>query len=135
MCFYQWCWLCGSAYTIGHYTNPLGCMFLEKEGNKKKRWPIWKLYLYRLVCLIIFPFWLVFGDNCQMVWDKVKNARPAKRGCYFVLILLMGLIFIIFFIALLPLIILIISISYCSDKATFMRKHKPRFKKDKSSKI
>ncbi|KAL4476674.1 hypothetical protein ABPG73_007335 [Tetrahymena malaccensis] len=62
VCGYEWCWLCGSRYDKIHFfsLNPFGCASLQFRSLVG-----WKLVLYKLLilllCILIFPFLLVFS--------------------------------------------------------------------------
>ena len=129
VCLYEWCWLCGSAYTNVHYINPLGCMFLV---TTKKKWPTWKRMLLKLALIPIYPLILIFGIPivfCLILWEeKITKRVKRRRGLLIAPIILLGLVLILVCAALLPLIIIFVFICYCTEREKFMRKHRERLR-------
>lgn len=50
-CGYEWCWLCREKYTNWHYSslNPLGCSNLREQNNTRREWPLYKLWIRRIL--------------------------------------------------------------------------------------
>jgi hypothetical protein len=53
VCHYEWCWLCGSAYSAIHFNslNPFGCPGLQDQ--QRDEWGKRKILLLRFGLLIL----------------------------------------------------------------------------------
>eukprot|EP01017_Pseudomicrothorax_dubius_P046899 TRINITY_DN8330_c0_g2_i3.p1 TRINITY_DN8330_c0_g2~~TRINITY_DN8330_c0_g2_i3.p1 ORF type:complete len:346 (+),score=32.08 TRINITY_DN8330_c0_g2_i3:217-1254(+) len=62
VCSYEWCWLCGSAYTGGHFSkvNPFGCPGLQSGSNSARSWGCCQILLYRVLILLAWILALPF---------------------------------------------------------------------------
>lgn len=101
ICRYEWCWLCGSAYSTAHFSalNPFGCPGLQ--DRPRDDWGKCKILLLRLALLLLFlvaipvllPVAMVACGPAlvgNLLWNCIYPDTCAKKMGVVVLSLLVG---------------------------------------------
>jgi hypothetical protein len=105
-CKFEWCWLCGEDYKIGHSSK---CQVLKnRKWNKPLR--ILIMFIFSAVVLIMFPVFgfvmfvyetdMGFNHDAQFLFKCLK-----KRGLVYLFAVLGGLVLTPFYYALAPIVI------------------------------
>ena len=134
VCNYEWCWLCGSAYTKFHFANPFGCMGLQDGSYTAKNWGCLKRTLYRLgiligiilalplVALLAFPiFFSIMVSDSQYFQNTFGDSGCCCKALYsvffvFPLGLLLNLIVVPVALFCLPFALLAFLVMYCHER-------------------
>lgn len=140
VCNYEWCWLCGSAYTKFHFMNPFGCMGLQDGGNTARNWGCFKRTIYRLgillAIIIAVPFVALLGFPIAfsiMVAESSYYRNSFRyNGCcckllYFAMFvfplgLLLNLLVLPVALFCLPFVLLTYLVIYCHERCKLMQR-------------
>lgn len=88
VCYYEWCWLCGSTYSDYHFSplNPFGCAGLQDQHHNS--WGKCKIYGLRVLLLLLFtilvpillPIAMVFCGPVILISYSWRECRIDRKN-------------------------------------------------------
>ena len=100
VCYYQWCWLCGSTYSDYHFSplNPLGCAGLQDTHHNN--WGKCKIIALRILIFIgflvlvpiVLPICMVGCGPFLSITYCWREKRVDRKNCWYKIAFLILLI-------------------------------------------